>query len=182
MRFINSLVRLHRLLFLSTALSICTITLKQEKALAWYEICNKTSQRVHATFAYIDRWDNRSRVRAGVGELSPWVSEGWWALNPGQCKKVYPHELWRRNRYYYVYAEGDRGFSWSGNNTFCIARGTAFTIHNADLPVTTSSPGRVANGCYIENGDRGARLERANFFQVDIGGGRTQNFTTDITD
>jgi uncharacterized membrane protein len=177
MRFIHSLIRSHRLLFFSTALSICAISLKQDKALAWYEICNKTSQRVQTAFAYMDRWDNRTRPRAGVSELSPWISEGWWTLDPGQCARVYPHELWRRNQYYYVYAENTRrSFVWSGNNPFCVDRGAAFTIRNADLPINTSSNG-LANGCY-----GGERLERVNFFQVDIGGGRTQNFTTDLTD
>lgn len=165
----------------STLLSICAITILQDKALAWFEICNKSSQKTYATFAYFDAKDNRdNRVRAGVSELSPWISEGWWILNPGQCTQVYPHELWRRNRYYYVYAESDkRRFTWSGNHSFCIAQGTAFTIRNADLPVNTSSPGQVANGCYIER-NRTASIKRANFIQVDIGNGRTQNFTFDL--
>lgn len=184
MRLIRSLIRSHGLLVFSTTLSIFAVTLKQDRALAWYEICNKTSRRVNAAFAYIDAWDNRARVRAAVSELSPWVSEGWWTLNPGQCARVYPHELWRRNRYYYIYAENtDRSFVWSGNYTFCVARGQAFTVRNADLPINTSSFDGVSlsstlpNGCY-----GGSRLERVGFFQVDIGGGRTQNYTTDLTD
>jgi uncharacterized membrane protein len=183
MRFIYSLIRSYRLLFFSTTLSICAITLKQDKALAWYEICNKTSQTVKTAFAYIDRRDNRANVQAVASPLSLWVSEGWWNLNPGECTKVYPHELWRRNQYYYVYAErAGGGYVWSGKHSFCIARGTAFTIRNADLSVNTSSPGNVPDGCYIEDRNIGTLLNKASFFQVDIGRGRTQNYTTDLTD
>jgi uncharacterized membrane protein len=178
---ISKAVRLCGLLITSTALSIAAVAIPQGKALAWFKICNQSSEKTHAAFAYSDEPDNRSR-RSRLPQasvlLSSWVSQGWWALNPGQCAEVYPHELWRRNRYYYIYAEKASGRgTWSGNQFFCVARGTAFTIGNADMPISTSN---VINGCFIEEGNRGANISILGFKEVNIGGGRTQNFTFNL--
>lgn len=177
----SRLIRFCSLLISSTVLSICAITIQQDKAMAWFAICNRSSQRTQAAFAYFDTGDNRpTKTKASVlGDL--WVSEGYWMLNPGQCAQVYPHELWRRNRYYYVYAKSDIGTTWSGKQSFCIARGTAFTIYNADLSVNTSPPGSLANGCFIGEGNRSGSIEKVNFIKVDIGDDLTQNFTFNLT-
>lgn len=46
-----------------------------------------------------------------------WVTNGWWKLSPGQ--KAYVANT--RNRYYYIYAQNDRGTRrWSGNYSYRV--------------------------------------------------------------
>lgn len=146
------------------------------KALAWFEVCNRSSKRTYVAFAYYNATDNRDTRRAPVAGISQWVSEGWWTLNPGQCQQVYPHELWRRNNYYYVYAESDaRRNIWRGNHYFCVGRGVPFRITQADL--ATIGGIRGCGGTGIDD----SSIERVPFTQVEIRG-RTQNFTYRLTD
>jgi hypothetical protein len=136
-------------------------------------------------FAYYDATDNRDTRIAPVAGTSQWRSEGWWTVNPGQCQQVYPHELWRRNNYYYVYAESDaRTTIWRGKNYFGVGRGTPFRIFQADLEI--NSDRNVLKGCggINPNAQRGIdsfSIERVPFTQVEIRG-RTQNFTYRLTD
>ncbi|HEY9636707.1 MAG TPA: DUF1036 domain-containing protein [Coleofasciculaceae cyanobacterium] len=144
--------------------------LNPNKALAWFEVCNRSSKRAYVAFAYYNARDNRDTQRAPVPDMSQWVSEGWWTLNPGQCRQVYPHELWRRNKYYYVYAESDGNTLWRGNHYFCVGRGVPFRITQADL--ATIGGLRGCGGTGIDD----SSIKRVPFKQVEITG-RTQNFT-----
>ncbi|WOB43129.1 DUF1036 domain-containing protein [Thermoleptolyngbya oregonensis NK1-22] len=169
----------------STVILISTLTLS-EPAHAWFQMCNRSSATVRSAFAYFDDSDNRSQ-RAGNRH---WVSEGWWTLEPGRCVQAYPHELWRRNRYYYIYAEEVRGNRvWGGENYFWVHRSQPFTIRRADgnndgitPPYNPSDPVHLAYSVLnVENGTRELIMpsngRQVPFRQVDIGGGRVQNFT-----
>ncbi len=159
-----------------------TVTMGSVKpAHAWFNVCNKSSEKAYVAFAYTETRDNRQTVnrRYPVQGISQWKTEGWWNLNPVQCSQVYPHELWRRNRYYYVYAENDsRSKVWGGSHYFCVGLGKAFTGDQADLQIATLNF-NIADGCLlIGEGDEGIkRIKRVGFDLVDIGGGKTQNFT-----
>lgn len=103
------------------------ISLRAKPAQAWFQICNKSSQSVAVAFAYLDVPDSRNYCDA-FGNCRPlsggeklWNSKGWWRLNSGECVGVYPHELKKRNSYYYVYARTLDGSSyWKGKNYFCV--------------------------------------------------------------
>ncbi|MEQ1754840.1 MAG: DUF1036 domain-containing protein [Micropepsaceae bacterium] len=74
-------------------------------ARAEFSVCNKTQ---HASLVAI------GLIRAGN-----WSSEGWWRIEPQQCKVIVKGTL--RARYYYLRAvhvgvEGD----WEGNRYFCV--------------------------------------------------------------
>ena len=84
---------------------------------AWIKICNRTSANADVAFAWVDVNDNRD-----PSFDNGWIVKGWWSLQPGQCASVYPHELWRRNRYYYYDATSPFG-KWAGgegSSSFCI--------------------------------------------------------------
>lgn len=50
----------------------------------------------------------------GNDYLGDWTKEGWWHLNPGECKIVDGDDLEDVNRYYYYYAEAADGNYWAG--------------------------------------------------------------------
>lgn len=149
---------------------IATQALLPAKANAWFDVCNRSNKRVTVAFGYRNSVDNREPTASSIG--ASWISEGWWSLNSGNCARVYPHELWRRNRYYYVFAKSTDGrLVWRGNTPFCVVS-RAFTLLN------------VGNLCRDANSSDGlaeprdARYE--SFQQVDIGGGRVQNYTYNL--
>jgi uncharacterized membrane protein len=142
-------------LFAATAV---LIALSAKPANAWFKVCNRSGERANVAFAYLDRNDNRDVLSS---YNHGWVSEGWWILDSGQCTQVYPHELWRRNSYFYVYAYGN-SLTWSGNHSFCTIR-SRFKLANADK--RCSGSGRTWK----------------NFDEV-IVGPRTQNYTYTLAD
>jgi uncharacterized membrane protein len=105
---------------LAWGITLCS----DSSALAWFNICNRSSSDVRAAFAYNDMPD--TRTYCGFTGCQPipgkmWISSGWYYLRSGECKQVYPHELRKRNTYYYVYAEASDGSGeWTGNHPFCV--------------------------------------------------------------
>jgi uncharacterized membrane protein len=134
------------------------------KANAWFDVCNRSNDTAYVVFKSLVTSDNRA-TGPYAGAKTLWMTEGWWTLNPGGCARVYPHELWRRNRYYYVYAETkNRRKQWGGNHRSCIAN-RRFTFYGSDC---WTPQGNAADGYTV------------GFDEVDIGGGRTQNFTYNL--
>lgn len=88
-------------------------------ARAEFKVCNKSGQTASVSFGY------RHAERG-------WTSEGWWVVEPGDCTTIVTGEL--ANRYYYVYATGDEGGTWSGTKRqkgghFCVSS-KKFTLYN----------------------------------------------------
>lgn len=140
-----------------------------QSALAWFQICNNSSENVKVAFAYLETPDSRNYCDI-FGSCYPirgqtWMTQGWTYLSNGQCQQVYPHELRKRNSHYYVYAESTDGmYSWAGNNSFCVApTKERFTLAAAD------------QRC---NEEKGAQWR--DFKEVYTGNAR--NFTFRITD
>jgi uncharacterized membrane protein len=79
---------------------------------AQLEVCNQANMPVYTAVGY--------------PENGHWFSEGWWDIDPGQCKRVYGSPL--TNRYYYVRAvAADQSHTWEasdGSNTFCVQAGS----------------------------------------------------------
>src|SRR5262245_29481068 len=78
--------------------------------LADFRVCNQSKEKVEVAFGY----------EAGK---DVWISEGWWTLRHGGCATLWSGRL--RNRYYYLYAEGDQGTEWDGSDDsrpgyFCV--------------------------------------------------------------
>lgn len=157
-------------LILST-MSLSTVFLGQKPANAWMDICNQSGETLSLSFGYKE---------------GPWVSEGWWTINSGGCARVYPHELWRRNRYYYFYAKnqnGTRRWGSDGSHSFCITN-YKFSL-NQDDTVSSQCGGDIkARGMNCSGFTCGPsewvvlarRTYWQKFGQIDIGGGKVQNY------
>src|SRR5262245_7236425 len=79
-------------------------------SLADFKICNKSKEQVDVAIGY----------EAG---RDVWIAEGWWTIKHGQCATLWSGPL--KNRFYYLYAEGDKGTEWDASDggkagTFCI--------------------------------------------------------------
>jgi uncharacterized membrane protein len=128
---------LRSLLLASSCFSVVSVLtlLEAKPANAWFKVCNQSTEKVDVAFAYT----------AGGGK---WMSEGWWILRSGDCATVYGGEL--TNRYYYVYAKGNAGGVWTGNNNFCVIS-DKFLIGFADT--RCSGNGRWEKFNQVDTGD-----------------------------
>jgi uncharacterized membrane protein len=161
------------------SLAICstslTAVLVPSKAKAWFNVCNRSGEPVSVAFGYFNAEDarnvgsSRPVTTSSTAEFRPplpseftgWRARGWYAVGPGECAQTYPHELWRRNRYYYVYAHtSNRRRKWSGDNYFCVDLVNRFSFN--------------------QRSDGGCIGERIAFIPVYIGSGKVQNFTFNL--
>lgn len=109
-------IRLIQLTIMAAAL-IATTTASQ----AEFRVCNKSDERLSVSVGY-----NHSEYG--------WTSEGWWRIALGDCVTILKGDL--SNRYYYVYATGHKGGTWSGpkgqdGGFFCITK-EKYTMHNRE--------------------------------------------------
>jgi uncharacterized membrane protein len=123
----------HLLLALSSFSVFSIVAIGENKpAYGWFDVCNRSTQTVRVAFAYLDV-DSATRDVFGLSIPQAergWVSEGWWKLTSGECARVYPHELRKRNTLYYVHAKGNT-VSWGRNHNFCVTD-NKFTLGVAD--------------------------------------------------
>lgn len=90
----------------------------------------------HATFEVCNRSNERAEVSIGYNDSRHgWTSEGWWEVGAGECVDLITEDL--DERYYYIYATGNRGGVWSGPKSqkggfFCTST-RKFTYHNRDF-------------------------------------------------
>jgi uncharacterized membrane protein len=114
---------------------------------AGFRVCNRSSQRVDVALGYPH------------GQFG-WTAEGWWTLEPGNCKRVMNGDL--TNRYYYLYATGSKGGIWQAKKGqeggfFCIKR-SRFVLQNRNF----------LSGSKLDCGAN--NLESRQFFIVDTEG------------
>jgi uncharacterized membrane protein len=76
------------------------------------KFCNHTNEQVSLVIGY------------NSPDTNEWTSEGWWTIDPSQCKVPLGGVL--KSRYYYYYAESDSG-KWDGDYIFCT-QDQKFTI------------------------------------------------------
>lgn len=84
-------------------------------------VCNKSAERLSVSVGY-----NHSEYG--------WTSEGWWRVGLDDCTTIIKGDL--GNRYYYIYATGHKGGTWSGpkkqdGGFFCITK-EKYTFHNRE--------------------------------------------------
>ena len=108
-----------------------------------YNVCNKDTK-----IAY---------VAIGLNENNKWVTQGWYNLEPGECKIIISGAL---NKFYYIFAKDPDGVPWSGKTTMCINSKERFRIEG-----------------YEDCLARG--WEQAQFFQVDTN--NKADHTTNLT-
>ena len=100
-----------RILIRTLALVALTIGLALPGAArAELKFCNHTTEQV--------------AVAVGYSVNGEWTSEGWWLIDPNQCKVPIDGAL--KNRYYYYYADSDSN-KWDGDYIFCT-QDKKFTI------------------------------------------------------
>jgi uncharacterized membrane protein len=109
-------MRLIRLTIAAVALIATTTASRAE-----FRVCNKSDERLSVSVGY-----NHSDYG--------WTSEGWWRIPLGECVTILKGDL--SNRYYYVYATGHKGGTWSGPKSqdggfFCITK-EKYTLHNRE--------------------------------------------------
>ena len=84
------------------------------------------SGSAHAEFRFCNGTASRIGVAVGHKDSEGWVSEGWWNIEPSDCRTVLKGPL--QSRYYYVYAiDYDQGGEWGGETIMCT-KDTSFTI------------------------------------------------------
>jgi uncharacterized membrane protein len=103
------MVRKHHAKLLALAVLVFSFGLPSA-ARAELKFCNQTNEQVSVAIGY----------KAG----EEWTSEGWWTIDPGQCKVPVGGVL--KNRYYYYYADSDSN-KWDGDFIFCT-QDNKFTI------------------------------------------------------
>lgn len=120
----------------STALALAALA--PPKAYAWFDICNNTQKEIVVAFAYpdvIDERDIKADYDAQVQVITPrthtkYAAEGWHRQRPGQCSRVFPHELWRRGYTYHYYAKSlDGTLNWESDHL--RYKGSRFCISNS---------------------------------------------------
>jgi uncharacterized membrane protein len=100
---------LKRAIFTVIALILGGI-LAAETAEAGFRVCNRSSQRIDVAFGY---------PHSQFG----WTAEGWWTIQPGNCRTVMKGNL--TNRFYYLFATGSKGGRWQApegqdGGFFCV--------------------------------------------------------------
>ena len=142
----------------------------QEKANAWVDICNRGSTRI-------------SRLAVGYSEGGDWKSEGWWSMNPGECRRVYHPDLRNSGKMFYYYVEGS-GWGTRGEGALCIATNRNFTFYKGQIE---SMCGQVLSRTECRWGTNGAGCTNVTttyntrFVNFDTFGTRGRNFTLNLT-
>lgn len=120
--------------FLGAAALFVVAAVHPSAALADFKICNNSGEKVSVAIAYHD------------ADAGNWVSRGWWNIDNGECKTPLTGDL--RNKYYYLYGDGDQ-HTWKGSNSFCVDNKDAFTLAEAD----TSCDYDYENFFEVDTGD-----------------------------
>lgn len=106
---------------ISFAIAAAALLFTTTGSRAEFKVCNKSAERLSVSVGY---------KHSEFG----WTSEGWWRVALGECTTIIKGDL--NNRYYYVYATGHKGGTWSGPKSqdggfFCITK-EKYTFHNRE--------------------------------------------------
>jgi uncharacterized membrane protein len=128
------------LILFTTISSLGINIIFQQKANAWLNICNKGSTRI-------------KNLAVGYYENGDWKSDGWWSLNPGECRRVYEHDLRNSGKLFYYYVEGQK---WSNQSDggFCIATNRNFTFFERNIK-SQCGQAITKNECIFNSGGYG---------------------------
>lgn len=104
----------------------------------------------HADLRFCNGTGSRVGVAIGYKGGADWVSEGWWNIDPGDCRTILEGSL--SSRFYYVHAiDYDQGGEWGGETAMCT-RDTSFTISGTQR---CEQRGYATSGFYeVDTGER----------------------------
>jgi len=142
----------------------------QEEAKAWADVCNRGSTRI-------------SRLAIGYLEGGDWKSEGWWNMNPGECKRVYQADLKNSGKMFYIYVEGER-WALGSKGALCVATNRNFTFFKGQIE---SMCGQVLSTTECKWGTNGAGCTNVTttyytkFVNFDTFNTRGRNFTLNLS-
>ena len=117
-------MRSHAIFAVVVLALVAAIALAPAPARASFKVCNGYNEHINTAVAYYSK------------EYDYFISEGWWGLDPGQCKTAIGGDL--KDRYIYVYAiNNEDSWEWSGNDnnggaySMCVNPDDPFTLYNA---------------------------------------------------
>jgi uncharacterized membrane protein len=101
-------------------------------------VCNKSSVKIYVAAGYRTPGNDDVKDEDGVYESlsGPFVSEGWWNLDPGQCSQAMENPFYARFMYWFAHPEGagmGDGFSTAANYHFCVP----YRGENGQIPAFT---------------------------------------------
>jgi len=104
--FVSALRRFCRCGAACGILSFVLLPFFSFNAYADFRVCNATQRKVGVAVGY----------RTNTG----WVSEGWWQVEPSNCRALIEGDL--SSRFYYLYAEDADGVErWNGPVNMCVS-------------------------------------------------------------
>lgn len=124
---------------LTIPIGLLMVLLVQKPSLAWLKIRNQTPKPIYVAIGYRM---NQAIDCCGMSRDSdsvckkycpPWVSEGWWRIEPGQVRTVLNRNLRYSSAYYFHAHSSDRSLNWGGNYSFCVTR-RGFKTMQRDRP------------------------------------------------
>ncbi|HEV2908661.1 MAG TPA: DUF1036 domain-containing protein [Candidatus Eremiobacteraceae bacterium] len=106
-------------LLLAAAIAVMgAVAFTPAQAKASFKVCNEYKEHINSAVAYYS------------SEYDYFISEGWWSLDPGQCKTAIAGDL--KVKYVYVYAVNDGdSWHWPGDYKMCVNPNDPFTLYNA---------------------------------------------------
>ena len=124
-------------LFFAAALAFAAIVaFTPTPARANFRVCNGYHQHISTAVAYYS------------SEYSYAISEGWWTLDPGECKTALGGDL--KVQYVYVYAvNDDNSWEWAGDYKVCVNPNDPFTLYDAQ----NKCPFEFKNFRSVDTGD-----------------------------
>lgn len=96
------------------AIAVVAVSFLSRPVSADFTVCSQYREAIYVAYGYDDGMD--------------WVSEGWWAIDPGKCTVIYEGAM--PYRFLYLYGENtDGSVAWSGTQPFCIEPNNGFIIY-----------------------------------------------------
>ncbi len=130
-------MRKHALYFAAALALTVAAALHPAPAQASFKVCNEYKDHISTAVAYYS------------ADYDYFISEGWWSLDPGQCKTAMAGDL--KVKYVYVYGMNDNNsWEWGGDYKMCVNPDDPFTLYNAQnkCPFVYKSFREVDTGDY----------------------------------
>lgn len=140
-------------LILSTIFSAFSFFFSSHTAKAELKVCNGYDWEIDTAVGYF------AKVNSSSQEI--WWSEGWWSIEPGECRRLLNNDLNRKS--YYLYANKDSIHdsihNIDSNTPFCVRR-KAFTLPYLEhIGIDQCKPNHSKNFFKIkESGDKSKKL------------------------
>lgn len=110
-----------------------------------FRICNNHWDHVHAAFMFLN---------PDCGTNNPFLTRGWWNIEPGQCAILYVGDLHEVADFWYWHAHSDDGWVWGSPFIMTVKRPyRAFNLC-LDDPATSEAEISIGFGRYSAGNHR----------------------------